>query len=348
MVLDRLIREGDLGRAARRARIVALALLLSLLIVVAPAGPTVADLAPTVYGLFVVQVVLAIGALALELVRLAYGRAEQRALQKHALALTLAHTDLRRAHEERDELQRIVAGLRALNEHLREELHQRDEAVASAVHELRNPLTSVQAYGQLMSRNLQAVQRQVEQLERLISDLLALPGTRPQTETDVDLLHEARQAADRLALLTDAEVRVDTVGDGPFAVRGDGGRLGQVLDNLLRNAAKFSPPGRAVDVTLRRTGEEVALAVTDRGSGIPADELSLVFERYFRGSGQRREVPGEGIGLAVSREIVLAHRGRIWATSPGAGRGSTFHIALPASPAGVVIEVGGDVVAQRS
>lgn len=347
-MLDRLLREGDLGRAARRARIVVLALALSLLVVVAPTGPTAADLAPTVYGLFVIQVVLAIGALAIELVRLAYGRAEQRALQKHALALTLAHDELRRAGQERDELQRIVAGLRALNEHLRDELRERDEAVASAVHELRNPLTSVQAYGQLMSRNLQAVQRQVEQLERLISDLLALPGARPLAEADVDLLREARDAASRLALVTDAEVRVDADSEVPFAVRGDPGRLGQVLDNLLRNAAKFSPPGKPIDVTLRRAGDEILLGVTDRGAGIPPDELSLIFERYYRGTGQRRDVPGEGIGLAVSREIVMAHRGRIWATSPGPGRGSTFHIALPALRAGVVVEVAGEAFAQRA
>lgn len=337
-----------MGRAARRARIVVLALVLSLLVVVAPSGPTAAELAPTVYALFVIQVVLAIGALGFELIRLAYGRAEREALQKHALALTVAHDELRRSREEREELSRIVAGLRALNEHVRGELRERDEAVASAVHELRNPLTSVHAYGQLMSRNLGAVQRQVEQLERLISDLLSLPGTKALTETDVDLLREARDAGNRLALLADAEVRVDVETDGPFVARGDPGRLGQVLDNLLRNATKFSPPGKPIDVTLRRADTEIIISVTDRGSGIPQHELAVIFERYYRGSAQRRSVPGEGIGLAVSREIVLAHRGRIWATSPGQGRGSTFHIALPISPADLPIALAGEAVPQGS
>jgi len=328
-VLDRILREGELERAAGRARIVVLALVLSLLVVIVPVGPTAEELAPTVYGLFVIQVVLAIGALALELLRLAYARAHRTALQKHALALIAAHDERRRALEERDELSRTITGLRTLNEHLRNELRERDDAVASAVHELRTPLTSVHAYGQLMSRNLQAVQTQVQQLERLIGDLLALPGAKPLAFNEVDLLKEARDAAQRIRIVSDVEVHVTVRDDGPHLVRCDGGRIAQVLDNLLRNAAKFSPLERPIDVEVRREGSEVLVSVTDRGQGIPADELSLIFERYFRGSGQRRMVPGEGIGLAVSREIIQAHRGRIWATSAGPGRGSTFTIALP-------------------
>jgi signal transduction histidine kinase len=329
-VLDRILSEGELERAARRARIVVLALILSLLVVIAPVGPAAAELAPTVYGLFVIQVVMAIGALALELLRLAYVRAQRSALQKHALALITAHEERRRALEERDELGRTVAGLRTLNEHLRTELRERDDAVASAVHELRTPLTSVHAYGQLMSRNLQAVQTQVQQLERLIGDLLALPGAKPLALDEVDLLKATREAAHRVRIVADVEVHVTARGDGPHAVRGDAGRVAQVLDNLLRNAAKFSPTGLPIEVEVGREANEVLVSVTDHGQGIPAEELSLVFERYYRGSGQRRTVPGEGIGLAVSREIVLAHRGRIWASSAGPGRGSTFTMALPA------------------
>lgn len=329
-MLDRILRQEELGRAARRARIVVLALVLSLLVVIAPVGPTAAELAPTVYGLFVIQVVIAIGALALELLRLAYARAERSALQRHAVALITAHDERRRALEERDELGRTVAGLRTLNEHLRKELRERDDAVASAVHELRTPLTSVHAYGQLMSRNLQAVQSQVQQLERLIGDLLALPGAKPLALDEVDLLKAARDAAHRVRIVADVEVHVIVRDDGPHAVRGDAGRIAQVLDNLLRNAAKFSPPGLPIDVEVGREGNEIIVSVTDRGQGIPAEELSLVFERYYRGSGQRRTVPGEGIGLAVSREIVEAHRGRIRAASAGPGKGSTFTMALPA------------------
>jgi signal transduction histidine kinase len=196
-----------------------------------------------------------------------------------------------------------------------------------------------------MSRNLQAVQRQVEQLERLIGDLLAQPGSLPFTIDDVDLALEAHEAARRIRLLADADVDVVVGDQGPHVVRADRGRIGQVLDNLLRNAAKFSPPGKPIEVAVRGSDGNVVIAVTDHGTGIPAEELTLIFERYYRGTGQRRVVPGEGIGLAVCREIVAAHHGRIWATSSGRGRGSTFFVSLPT---GVVVEVGGEALAQRA
>ena len=223
-----------------------------------------------------------------------------------------------------DALERRVA-------ELAEQARARDDAVASAVHELRTPLTSVHAYAQLTSRNLQAVQQQVKQLDRLIADLLRTPGgARIGIELEtVDLLHEAKQAGRRAALVSGREVRVDAAGDGPFTVAADRSRVEQVIQNLLNNAVKFSAADQQIDVELRRGEGEVVLAVTDRGSGIPADELQRIFERYYRGKNQRDAVSGEGIGLAVAREIVIAHGGRIWAASDGPGKGSTLFVALP-------------------
>ncbi|HZC30121.1 MAG TPA: HAMP domain-containing sensor histidine kinase [Gaiellaceae bacterium] len=329
-MLEEQIRSAEVRLARTRGFLVALALLLTLVVLALPGRPLAPELRTAVDWLFALQVLLALAVVARELVRITSAAAERRALRRNALALLAAHEERRKAIEDREELARVVVGLRALNEHLSEELHEKDEQVASAVHELRNPLTSVQGYAQLMSRNLQSVQRQVEQLERLIGDLLGQPGVRSQTEENVDLAREAGDAASRLRLLTEADVDVRTEGPGPFIVRGDAGRLGQVLDNLMRNAAKFSPPGRSVEVGLASAAGEIQLTVTDHGQGIPSGELELIFERYYRGTSQRREVAGEGIGLSLSRQIVAAHRGRIWATSPGPGKGSTLHIALPA------------------
>jgi len=215
---------------------------------------------------------------------------------------------------------------------LADQLRARDDAVASAVHELRTPLTSVQAYAQLTSRNLQAVQQQVKRLDRLIADLLRLPGEQRVglVLEDVDLLHEARQAGRRVNLVAGRLVNVSARGTGPFAVRADRSRIEQVLENLLGNAVKFSPEGGEIDVEIDRGTDEVILSVTDTGGGIPADELQRIFERYYRGADQREAVLGEGIGLAISREIVSAHGGRIWAASEGLTKGSTFFVALPA------------------
>jgi len=212
---------------------------------------------------------------------------------------------------------------------LGEEVRARDDAIASVVHELRTPLTSVHAFAQLTSRNLQTVQQQVKQLDRLITDLLS-PGSDRLglVLEDVDLLHEAKQAGRRVALVSSRKVNVSSSGDGPFTIRADRSRIEQVIENLLSNAVKFSPADEELDIHVDRGEHEVVLAVVDRGSGIPGDELERIFERYYRGA-ERGSVVGEGIGLAVAREIVNAHAGRIWAISDGRGKGTTVFVALP-------------------
>jgi len=153
---------------------------------------------------------------------------------------------------------------------------------------------------------------------------------------DVDLLAEAKQAARRVALVSSRRVNVIVAGDGPFTVRADRSRIEQVLENLLSNAVKFSPPSEDVDIHVDRGTDEVVIAVIDRGAGISADELERIFERYYRGEDQRGSVSGNGIGLAVAREIVAAHAGRIWAASDGPGTGTTVFVALPVNqPAAV-------------
>jgi signal transduction histidine kinase len=213
---------------------------------------------------------------------------------------------------------------------LGEEVRSRDDAIASVVHELRTPLTSVNAYAQLTSRNLQTVQQQVKQLDRLITDLLSPGGDRLVLKLDeVDLLQEAKQAAHRVTLVSSRRVNVIVAGDGPFTVRADRSRVEQVIENLLSNAVKFSPQSDDVDIHVDRGADEVVLAVIDRGVGISADEFDRIFERYYRGADQRGSVGGKGIGLAVAREIVTAHSGRIWAASDGPGKGTTVFVALP-------------------
>lgn len=239
---------------------------------------------------------------------------------------------------ERGILVATAAELRQRNEALENGLRQRDDAVASAVHELRNPLTSVQAYGQLMARHLTAVQRQVTQLDSIIDDLLRVPAGSPPralgTET-ADVRRETAEAANRLRVsVPDSEVRVAAdAGSGPYEVRIDTGRLAQVLDNVLRNAAKYSRPGAAVEASVSRSEGEVLIAISDSGDGIAREDLERIFERYARGAQHAGSIAGAGIGLAISREIVTAHGGRIWAESAGIGKGSTFTVALPVATA---------------
>ena len=237
---------------------------------------------------------------------------------------------------ERGVLVATATELRRRGEELEREVRQRDDAVASAVHELRNPLTSVQAYGQLMSRHLAAVQRQVSQLDSLIGDLLGPPGSqpRPGASDRTDVAREAIEAAARLRVsVTGTAVSVASAPAGDrYEARIDPGRFAQVIDNVLRNAAKYSPAGAPIEVAVTRRDDAVLVSVTDSGDGIAPEDLERIFDRYARGAQHTDSVAGAGIGLAISREIVAAHGGRIWAESAGIGRGSTFTIALPAAP----------------
>jgi signal transduction histidine kinase len=125
--------------------------------------------------------------------------------------------------------------------------------------------------------------------------------------------------------------------DAPGAVVGDYDRLriGQLLDNLVENAIKYSPAGGTVRVAVRASGNLAEVAVTDEGIGIPPDDLPHLFERFHRGANvDDRQFAGMGLGLYICRGIVEEHGGRIDVVS-ALGQGSTFRVTLPCHDAGV-------------
>jgi len=140
-----------------------------------------------------------------------------------------------------------------------------------------------------------------------------------------DLLHE--QAQLYAAQSPKHRLEVD-VQEEPLTVRGDPGRLAQVVGNLLSNAIKYSPDGGKVEVRALRSGEGVRVAVIDEGLGIPEDQQDRIFTKFFRGDASATGITGTGLGLAVSREIVEAHGGRIGFDSDP-GEGTTFWLELP-------------------
>jgi signal transduction histidine kinase len=228
---------------------------------------------------------------------------------------------------ERDALQLATNELGRDVESLGGALRAREDALATAVHELRNPLTAVHGYATLMSRNLKAVQGQLTQLERLMADLLSAEQRTPGGEAPVDAVSATREAIAR-ARVRGAKIDLDAPTE-PVRVAIGEARFAQLLDNLISNAIKYAPTGEPILVTVEVQGTFGKVSVTDRGMGIPAEHLARVFDRFYRVGGTADTVAGQGLGLSICKEIVTAHGGRIWAESEGAGRGSTFSFTLP-------------------
>lgn len=178
-------------------------------------------------------------------------------------------------------------------------------------------------------------------MTRLVDDLLDV-GRIVSGKVHLDckpvcLQQVAEQSAEAVEpLMRDKghEFRVH-VPEEPVFVTGDRDRLVQVLNNLLNNAAKFTPEGGRISLTLRRHAEVAELAVSDNGIGIPPDQLRSVFKLFMQGEGGARAHGGLGIGLGMAHQIVERHGGEISAFSSGeAGRGAEFVVKLPLAGAG--------------
>jgi signal transduction histidine kinase len=181
---------------------------------------------------------------------------------------------------------------------------------------------------------LRVVDRNAERLLGLVGDLLFLGDLNagklelePQRLDLARLVGECVEAAQPAAEVRGVELALDE-SPVPF-VEADGARLGQVVDNLVSNALKFTPEGGRVAVRLGSADGAVAIEVEDSGIGVPAAEQALLFDRFYRASSAtRRAIPGSGLGLSVAQAIVEAHGGTIRVTSEE-GMGSTFRVVLP-------------------
>ena len=232
----------------------------------------------------------------------------------------------------------MISAIRDVTERKRlDRAHQ--DFMAMASHDLASPLTVLRARAQLMLRratydeeSLAAILEQTTRMDRLITDLRQLAqvegGGLLLRREAVDLVQLAAEGVERACTLARGRSVRFEAPETPVVVLGDRDRLGQVLDNLLDNAAKYSADDGDIVVRVEAVDGEARLSVADRGPGIPADVLPHLFERFYRG----QSAPGEaglGLGLYISRMLVEAHDGQIWAAS-ALGAGSTFTVALPA------------------
>jgi PAS domain S-box-containing protein len=228
----------------------------------------------------------------------------------------------------------------AAEEALQQADRRKNDFLATLSHELRNPLAPIRNGFQLLRSGIDETQRarvfrmvdtQVGHLVRLIDDLLDVSRI---TSGKVELRREAVDLRDVVQSAVDASgplisskehALITALPDEPVLIHGDPVRLVQVVSNLLNNAAKYTPDGRHIWLTLRREGFGAVISVRDDGIGIPADMLPRVFDMFAQVDRTlKRSQGGLGIGLALARSLVEMHSGQIEVRSGGLDQGSEF------------------------
>jgi signal transduction histidine kinase len=227
----------------------------------------------------------------------------------------------------------------------------RRELVANVGHDLRTPLAALRGHAEeglrFLKENrrqeaeaaLNAAQAQVDHIDNLVTDLFELS----QLETPNPPLH--LEPVPIAELLSDAirgnapqakqaDLRMDAeIAKGLPVIRGDGARLLRIMNNLLSNAIRHTPPGGRVALDAKLEGDEVQIRISDTGEGIEDADLEHVFERYYRGQSSRtRKGGGTGLGLAISRAVARGHGGALTAESTH-GHGTVMTLVLPVTPA---------------
>lgn len=222
--------------------------------------------------------------------------------------------------------------------------------VANVSHELKTPLTSIQGFAQALlddtadtpearKQAAQVIYDEATRIHRMALDLLDLArlesGTADLEMSDVDMRSLLQNVVEKFAPQADkagVTLRVD-VPNGLPAIVGDGDRLGQAFSNLVDNALKFTPSNGRVLLSAQEAGAEIEVSVADTGSGVPNEALPRLFDRFYQADPSRAGGGhhGAGLGLAIAKEIVEAHGGKIGVRSQ-VGIGTTFTIHLPLAP----------------
>jgi PAS domain S-box-containing protein len=253
-----------------------------------------------------------------------------------------------RKHAE-DDREELLTQAQLQNERLLELDRVKDEFIALVSHELRTPLTSIRGYLELVVDEanaagqtgeqrewLRVIDRNADRLLTLVEDLLlsaqAHSGSLALANSEFDAATIVRQCAEACTPAAAARgIRLDCVTEPILVIIGDPGRIGQVVDNLVSNALKFTPAGGRVELLASKHDGGVRIEVADTGMGIPPDEQDRLFDRFFRTTRVQDEaIAGAGLGLSIAKAIVEAHHGDISFRSVE-GEGTTFTVYLPAT-----------------
>jgi len=251
-----------------------------------------------------------------------------------------AQQELEKKVEERTrELSRALEEVKKIS-------NRKSDFVSSVSHELRTPLTAIKGYASILisgklgvipeeaRQRLEKINQRSDELVGFINDLLdisRIESGRVTMKTEpVELKRVVDEIADLLAVLM-KEKQIDFSADVPdkTIVNADYNQIKRVFINLINNALKYTPPKGRISVRVTKTNKEVQVDITDTGCGIPEDAQTKLFQEFYRvDNALNEEVKGTGLGLALVKNIIDAHKGKIWVKSK-VGFGSTFSFSLP-------------------
>jgi signal transduction histidine kinase len=253
-------------------------------------------------------------------------------------------------HRQRQQIAAQRDELKTRSDALEEADRRKDEFLATLAHELRNPLAPLRHGLDILRKNPDStdapeirnmMDRQLVHLVRLIDDLLDVSRV---SQGKIELRKERIQATDVIrSALESSRQLIESAGHSltidepaePIWLDADLTRLGQVVGNLLNNAAKYTPEGGRIGLSLGTEGDEAVIAVSDNGLGIPADMQSKVFQLFAQVENHTdRARGGLGIGLALVKQLVALHDGSVSADSAGPGKGSVFTVRIPLAAGG--------------
>lgn len=248
------------------------------------------------------------------------------------------------------EVQELAMALNEMSARVQNTQQSQRDFVANVSHELKTPLTSIQGFAQAIldgtsntpetvRQSAEVIYHESNRMHRLVLDLLSLArlesGTADLHRVPLDLRALLERLVQSLApQASAASITLQTdLHDLPILI-GDGDRLAQVFTNLIDNAIKFTPAGGQVTVFCSSTEDGVTAGVQDTGKGVTAEDRARIFERFYQVDRARRggSNRGVGLGLAIARQVILAHNGEIWVESTP-GEGSRFVVKIPLAKA---------------
>jgi two-component system NtrC family sensor kinase len=220
----------------------------------------------------------------------------------------------------------------------------KSDFIHTVSHDLRSPLTAILGYMELIERTgplnenqldfLRRLQGSVQHITNLVNELLDLGRLEAGFDTRREAVHLENVLKYSLDVF-DGQVKkkkiklTTTIAKDLKPVRANPIRIRQMLDNLIGNAIKYTPAEGKVSVVMAMEENQVMVRIEDSGPGIPPEEQTRIFEKFYRATNRPESVEGSGLGLAIVKSIVDSHQGRVWVESK-AGEGSTFVVLLPA------------------